>query len=270
MEFHRAGIATIHYLPLAANTERLDAIKCRDGEPFLYDVSFVGSLYTESHNFFDRMGDLSDYARGYLDGLMTCQRNVQGYNFVQECIEPVLEELSQALPMEPNADGAETKEFLFAQYVINRKITGLERPALLSAIARNHVVDLFTVDESFSVPNLRNHGRVEPYEQAQRVYKQSKINLNITLRSIKSGIPLRCMDIMGSGGFLLTNFQSDFLDFFIPGEDFVYYENTQDLLEKIAYYLGHDQEREMIARNGHDKVAAGHTFRHRVAEIFDF
>ncbi len=270
MEFHRAGIATIHYLPLAANTERLDAIKCRDGQPFLYDVSFVGSLYTESHNFFDRMGDLSDYAKGYLDGLMICQRNVQGYNFVQECIEPVLEELSQALPMEPNADGAETKEFLFAQYVINRKITGLERPALLSAIARNHVVDLFTVDESFSVPNLRNHGRVEPYEQAQRVYKQSKINLNITLRSIKSGIPLRCMDIMGSGGFLLTNFQGDFLDFFVPGEDFVYYENTQDLLEKIDYYLGHDQEREMIARSGHDKVAAGHTFRHRVAEMFDF
>ena len=78
------------------------------------------------------------------------------------------------------------------------------------------------------------------------------------------------MDIMGSGGFLLTNFQSDFLDFFIPGEDFVYYENTQDLLEKIAYYLGHDQEREMIAGKGHDKVAAGHTFRHRVAEMFDF
>ena len=63
--------------------------------------------------FFDRMGDLSDYAKGYLDGLMICQRNVQGYNFVQECIEPVLEELSQALPMEPNVDGAETKEFLF-------------------------------------------------------------------------------------------------------------------------------------------------------------
>jgi spore maturation protein CgeB len=179
-----------------------------------------------------------------------------------------MDELSRALPMEPNADGVESREFLFAQYVINRKITGLERPGLLQAIAKNHVVDLFTIDEKFSVPNLRNHGSVEPYEQAYEVFKQSKVNLNITLRSIKSGIPLRCMDIMGSGGFLLSNFQSDFLDFFVPGKDFVYYESKEDLLQKIDYYLRHEDEREEIARSGHDRVAASHTFRHRVREMF--
>lgn len=268
MEFHRAGIGTIRYLPMAANTERLDALEKGAKLPYLYDISFVGSLYTEFHNFFDRMTSLSDYARGYLDGLMKGQMEVQGDNFIQECLEPVMDELSRALPMEPNADGVESREFLFAQYVINRKITGLERSGLLQAIAKNHVVDLFTIDEKFSVPNLRNHGSVEPYEQAYEVFKQSKVNLNITLRSIKSGIPLRCMDIMGSGGFLLSNFQSDFLDFFVPGKDFVYYESKEDLLQKIDYYLRHEDEREEIARSGHDRVAASHTFRHRVREMF--
>ena len=92
------------------------------------------------------------------------------------------------------------------------------------------------------------------------VFAISKINLNITLKSIQSGIPLRAMDIMGAGGFLLTNFQADFLDYFTPEEDFVYYNDTEDLLNKIEYYLSHDKERKEIAENGHRKVKENHSF----------
>ena len=87
---------------------------------------------------------------------------------------------------------------------------------------------------------------------------------------MKGGVPLRAIDIMGCGGFLLSNFQSGFLDYFVPGEDFVYFENKEDLLYKIDYYLEHEEERQAIARSGHHKVRAGHTFRHRVKEMFDF
>ncbi len=80
---------------------------------------------------------------------------------------------------------------------------------------------------------------------------------------------MRAFDIMGSGGFLLSNFQADFLDAFTPGEDFVYYESEEDLLQKIDYYLDHEDERAAIAKNGHDKVAAAHTFRHRVREMLN-
>lgn len=120
------------------------------------------------------------------------------------------------------------------------------------------------------MPNLYNHGEVYSYDEFPRVIKQSKINLNITLRSIHSGIPLRAFEIMGSGGFLLSNYQADFLDFFVPGEDFVYYEDKSDLLRKIDYYLIHEDERKEIAKNGHDKVAAAHTYRHRIREMLDF
>ncbi len=269
-EFHEAGVPTVRYLPLAANTERLDAMGQAGKLPYHYDISFVGALYTEVHRLFDRMAELPDYARGYLDSLMSVQRKIQGYNFIQESLGPVMPYLYKALPLDPNPDGAETREFLYAQYVVNRKITGLERTALLREIAKRHAVDLFTFDDRFTMENLRNHGQVDPYEEMPRVFKESKINLNITLRSIKSGIPLRGFDIMGSGGFLLSNFQPDFLELFTPGEDFVFYESEGDLLDKIDYYLSHDREREAIARSGHDKVAAGHTYRHRVREMFDF
>lgn len=263
-EFQAAGIRTVHYLPMAANTERLDALRA---DSFSYDISFVGSLYTESHNFFDRMETLSAYAKGYLEGLMNAQMHIQGYNFIQESLSPIMGELYQALPMDPNPDGVETREYLYAQYVINRKITGLERLRLLTAITKGHALDLFTLDPSFTLPNLQNHGTADYYSEMPLVFKKSRINLNISLRSIKSGIPLRAFDIMGSGGFLLSNYQEDFLENFTPGEDFVYYESEQDLLQKIDYYLAHEEERQAIAGSGHDKVAAAHTYRDRVREL---
>ena len=265
LEFHNAGITTVHYMPMAANTERLDRMIPQTD--LLYDISFVGSLYTEKHNFFERMTTLSDYTKGYLDAIMNAQMKVQGYNFIQESLAPIMDDLYKALPMDPNPDGVETKEYLYAQYVINRKITGLERLELISAITGEHTLDLFTHDKNFSMPGLCNRGTVDYYDKMPLVFKQSRINLNISLRSIKSGIPLRAFDIMGSGGFLLSNFQADFLDDFIPGEDFVYYESKEDLLAKIDYYLTHEEKRQAIARNGHDKVAAAHTYRHRVREM---
>lgn len=263
-EFQAAGIKTVHYLPMAANTERLDAMN--DGS-LDYDISFVGSLYTESHNFFDRMESLSDYAKGYLEGLMNAQMCVQGCNFIQQSLSPIMEELYSALPMDPNPDGVETREYLYAQYVINRKLTGLERLRLLTAVTREHPLDLFTLDSNFTLPNLRNHGTVDYYSEMPLVFQKSRINLNISLRSIGSGIPLRAFDIMGCGGFLLSNYQADFLENFTPGEDFEYYESEADLLQKIRYYLTHEEERRAIAKNGHDKVAAAHTYRDRVREM---
>ena len=263
-EFNAAGIKTVHYLPMAANTNRLDAL----GSPAsAYDISFVGSLYTESHNFFDRMENLSPYAKGCLEGLMQAQMNVQGCNFIQESLSPIMEELYRALPMDPNPDGVETREYLYAQYVINRKLTGLERLRLLTGITQKYTLDLFTLDPAFSLPNLRNHGTADYYSEMPLVFKKSRINLNISLRSIKSGIPLRAFDIMGSGGFLLSNYQEDFLENFTPGVDFEYYESERDLLQKIEYYLTHEEERLAIAKNGHDQVAAAHTYRDRVREM---
>ncbi|WP_304428935.1 glycosyltransferase family protein, partial [Faecalibaculum rodentium] len=122
----------------------------------------------------------------------------------------------------------------------------------------------------YSAPNIVNHGIVDYYTEMPLVFNRSRINLNITRRGIQTGMPLRAIDILGSGGFLLSNFQSDFLEYFVPGEDFVYFESREDLVQKVDYYLDHEAERQAIARSGHDKVAAAHTYRHRVREMLDF
>lgn len=101
------------------------------------------------------------------------------------------------------------------------------------------------------------------------VFNNSRINLNISLRSIRSEIPLRAMDIMGCNGFLLSNYQADFYDFFVPGEDMAVFESKEDLINKCDYYLEHDNERRQIAANGFGKVNEFHTYKVRLKEIFD-
>lgn len=276
LEFHRAGIMTVHYLPMAANTERLFAMK--DFASFKktpwhnrHEVAFIGSLYTEKHQFFQRMDKLSPYTRGYLEGLMAAQKQVYGYNFIQELLPPkIIKDMQNSLPMRTGADSVESIEYLFAQYVINRQITAQERLELLAAVSEKYALDLYTPDRSVSLANCTNHGPVDYYDMAPYVFKTAKINLNISLRSILSGIPLRAFDIMGAGGFLLTNYQADFLDYFMPGEDFVFYDSRKDLLDKTDYYLRHEAERAQIAENGLRKISADHTYVHRVKEILSY
>lgn len=275
LEFQRGGIHTVQYLPMAANTARLSAMidwNAFRKTPWFnqHEIAFIGSLYTEKHQFYQRMGKITPYTRGYLEGLMAAQSQVYGYNFVQELLpKHIIEDMQNALPMKPGAESLETIEYLYAQYVINRQLTAIERQKLLGAVSERFSLDLYTPDKTVKLNKCTNHGPVDYYDFAPYVFKQAKINLNITLRSIHNGIPLRAFDIMGAGGFLLTNFQSDFLDFFVPGEDFDYFENPKDLLNKIDYYLTHEEERAQIAQNGFNKIAAQHTYVHRAAEILN-
>lgn len=280
LEFHNAGILTVEYLPMAANTSRLNAKlnSTKECEAFRqtqwynsHDVAFVGSLYTEKHRFFERMDKLSPYTSGYLEGLMTAQKQVYGYNFIQELLPPaIIADMQNSLPMQTGADSVESIEYLFAQYVINRQITAVERQEILSEVSRRYGLDLYTPDKNIRFENCTNHGPVDYYDFAPHVFRRAKINLNISLRSILSGIPLRAFDIMGAGGFLLSNYQSDFMDYFIPGEDFVFYDSQNDLLDKIEYYLKHEDERSQIAQNGLQKISADHTYVHRVHEILSY
>ena len=279
LEFHKAGINTIYYLPLAANTDRLQAMESslaltefnNSKWKNKTDIAFVGALYNERHQFFQRLTNISPYTRGYLEGIMTAQRQVYGYNFIEELLSPdIIADMQQSLPMQPDPTSVESVEYLYSQYVINRQITSIERIDLLSAIGEQYVFDLYTPDEKVSLPGCINHGPVDYYDMAPYVFKNAKINLNITLRSIKSGIPLRAFDILGAGGFLLTNYQADFADCYTPDEDFVFFESKEDMLQKIEYYLVHEKERQEIAQNGFRKTKEQHTYKHRIEEMLRY
>lgn len=272
LELKNAGISTVYYMPLAADTRRLSTMLPTPEQTDLStcDISFVGSLYNEDHNLFDRLTGLSDAGRGYLDAIMAAQLQVQGYFFIEELLSDwILKDMKQACCYTTQPDGVETDAFVYANYFIARKLTAMERQKLLHSVSAQYPLKLFTHKPTPDIPNAQFMGTVDYYDTMPFIFRNSKINLNITLRSIHTGIPLRAMDIIGSGGFLLTNYQADFGDCFQPGEDFVYYESEKDLLEKIDYYLSHDKERKQIAENGFQKIKHRHTYVHRVHEILN-
>lgn len=272
LDFAREGIASVYYLPLCANTARLSTMQLpAEKRPIVSsDVSFVGSLYNEEHNLLDRMTNLDDYTKGYIDAIIQSQMKVNGYFFIEELLFPeIIESMKASLPYHTHPGGTESDTYIYANYFIARKLTSIERHNILQAVSQRYNTKLYTHNATPSLPDIQNMGAVDYYDVMPHVFKNSKINLNITLRSIRSGIPLRAWDILGAGGFLLSNYQEDFLDFFAPGEDYDFFDGTEDLLAKIEYYLSHEKERNEIAENAFRKVSENHTYAHRVATMLE-
>lgn len=275
MKFHSGRIDSIHYLPMAADPDRIEKLCSDNPSGYGSDISFVGSFYTERHNFYTRMIDkgISPYYEGYLRGIMEAQKRLYGMSIVETLLtDDCIKDMYQALPMEPASDSAITQRDLFAQLVIDRRITTEERQRIISLIGSNYGDDykvaLYTHDRSISYKGVNNYGPVDQFNQTPLVFNRSRINLNISLRSIVNGAPLRCFEIMGAGGFLLSSYAGDLTDMFVTGEDYVYYESEEDMLAKITYYLEHEDERAQIAANGLGKIRQSHTYLHRVQEMF--
>lgn len=244
----------VFYMPLAVNTRRMDALLGTEisQTEYIHQVAFVGSLYEK--NMYDEIRFLPEYLRGYLEGIMTAQQQVWGYSLLEDVLtDSLVQQLCQFVSLNKDVRYLfSDKDFLVD--ILNKKVTAQERIRYLEGAAKEYPLDLYSSSPQNLSPSCRCHGYIAYEEGMPRVFRQSKINLNITLRSIGSGIPLRCLDIMGAGGFLLSNPQPELCSLFEPGRDFVYFENEADLLEKISYYLQHEEERMEIAVNGWKKV----------------
>lgn len=267
----KKGVRTVYYLPMAAPVDYYDSFVMTSEikERYGADVTMIGSMYSEKkHQLFRHLDGLDDYAAGYIAAVMEAQKKIYGVSVLENSLhEDIIKRLQTVCPMMENGDGLENIEWVFANYFLARKLTAAERHELLEQLSQEFLVTLYTPENTPDLPRVKNCGKIDYYDAAPYAIKGARINLNITLRSIVSGIPLRCWDIMGCGGFLLTNYQSDFLDFFVPGEDYVYFESQEDLMDKVRYYLANENERQAIAARGYQKVKEHHTYRHRVEEM---
>ncbi len=287
----------IFYLPLASNTDRWDDIDVpRDVDGsilYKYNVSFVGSLYTEKSPL--RQAALSDLNRGYVDGVLAGAEKFSDLSLVEEVIKynpEMTAFIKDSLPglwerCDIGKAVTNTDDLISIMNVLGFELTARDRVRLLNTIASLECSDDLTGDVRRYLPEADKsvlsiftrsetdvlkgaftaHGGVRTHDEMPAVFKQSKINLNPTMRCIKTGLPQRIWDIMGCGGLLLTNFQAEIPEYFEIGEDLLCYETEKDCAELIAYYLSHDEEREAIALSGYNKVKTLHTYVIRVAKM---
>lgn len=264
------GVDTVHFLPMAAPVDVYDKMVLSDAlkKKYSADIAMIGSMYTEKkHQLFRHLENLDSYTLGYIDAIMESQKKIYGVDILEKSLTPdIVKNMQKVCPMLASGDGLETIEWVFSHYFIARKLTSIERKEYIETLSKKTKVVLYT-PESTPELDVNNRGAVDYYKEAPYAFKASKVNLNITLRSIVTGIPLRAFDIMGCGGFLLTNYQEDFLDFFEPDKDFVYFDSKEDLLEKALFYLKEDTLREKISVSGYERIKANHTYKHRVDDM---
>lgn len=272
-KYQKYNPENIHYLPLASDISIWDkvAVSSEDHKKYDCDVSFVGSLYTEKCKYNEIQKDLSEYIKGFTEGIISAQQNVYGYNFIEDSLtEEIINSFKQQLNIKGvNNDYYDDMSGYLADLFIGYKCTEQERINTILAISEHFNIDLYTGSDVSMLPKVNHRGIADTSTAMPKIFKCSKINLNTTNRAIKSGIPLRIFDIMGCGGFVLSNYQPEIPEYFTPDEDIVIYESIGDMLDKIDFYLRNDDVRNRIAQNGYEKVKTLHSFDIRLKQMLE-
>ncbi len=252
----KEGIRHLYYLPLAANVDMTSGliITEEDEEKYCHEISFVGSLYKEN-GYNEKKAVLTQESEKVIRGII--QKTALHWEKGLGCFETLdagtVDRIYEELGAEVRGLHID-KRYMLELYLLSRKVTEIDRTGVLNALAVEHDVTLYTGTDASGLENVKIRGRADSLEEVPKIYYLSKINLNITMRSIETGIPQRVFDIMGVGGFVLSNYQEELEELFVPDREIVLFRDVPELLKKAEYYLNHEEERIRIAINGYKKV----------------
>lgn len=277
--FKDGGIRHVIYQPLAVDD---GAIREWDSElsdnmvqRYSHEICFVGQLY--DNNFYDEFcRNLPPVLQNYFTGVFEeAAFRWDGVNRIHGAVSnEMVEYIRRVTPgfQMVNFFDIEDAAYFENGYII-RKIGNIERICVLNLLAEAHHVTLYTTSKTAAEERLR-HVEIKPPICSEKdlhyTFKSSKINLNISLKGIEGGTPQRVMDIMGAGGFVLTNYCAETAELFEEDKEIVMFRTPEELLEKVDYYLTHDEEREQIARAGHEKTMKDYTYENKVRELIDW
>lgn len=268
------GLKHLFYLPLAPEIDNFGAVHIgkRDEKKYSCEVSFVGRLYNKRgfEEIFDGEG------KNYLDEAekvmeeMDCTWD-ENTTIFGKASEELINYMVSKQPEDTWEAWNVDKRYFCESMRLVRKCNEVERVKILETLQNKFPIVLYADDSAKEVlKNVTIKPWLEYGREMPKVFYLSKINLNITSRSIESGIPLRIWDIMAVGGFCLTNYQPELEEYFEIGKDLEVYHNLQELEDKIAYYLKHEDQRIRIAINGYKKVRQKHSLKERMTYVLTY
>ncbi|SFB13656.1 Glycosyl transferases group 1 [Acetitomaculum ruminis DSM 5522] len=278
-EHKKRDVPHVYHMNLAVDVKEMNKFKITPQEKLRLnsEISFVGQLYRTE--IAEALESLNSYKSAYVDALINIQMNTYDANLLRELMSedfayflidknPEFEEHVKNSPRNKGEEGG-IYSYAMLENFLMRAVTSRERILLLSLLSRNHGVKLFGFDKKIDpLENVIFAGPLDYKEEMPKLFPCSKINLNITVRSIQSAIPQRCLDVMACHGFLMTNYQHDLFTELEDGVDMVVYYSIEDALEKADFYLKHDKEREEIAMNGYKKMRDVLNYKNQLTKIF--
>lgn len=274
--FQKVGIPHVLYQPLSVSYDGVSQWNAgRKGiKNYQNEISFVGSLYGD--NFYDRcLKEMPENIQNYFISIFEeAAFHWDGVNRIYgKTDQVILNYMKQIMPdfsIDSNLDVDEVNYFEVL-YLI-RKIANIERTCVLNILGESFPVTLYTnggTDVSM-LPNVRVMPPVMGGNPVFKVYAESKINLNISLKGIEGGTPQRVMDIIGAGGFVLTNYCPETAELFEEDIEIVMFKSPEELVDKVSYYLTHDEERKKIISAGYNKLIHCYTYEKKLKRLLEW
>lgn len=266
-KYRKLGYDRFWHMPLGVNTDKYDAF--RPDERFAADIAFMGKLYRSKLPIIKQ--GLSVELVAYLDKMVKVQKENRDRWIVDELVsQPIIDEMNRQY------EAAGKKLNLLKEqitYTIAEYVTYLDRVELLEMLGRRFDVHLYTYDigdtEKELLKNVKIHGPVYYNTEMPVLFKTARINLNSSLRSAQSAVPLRALDVLGCGGFLLSNAQPELMEFFEDRKEVALFKDTTKAIELAGYYLDHEDERKEIAAAGYEKVKRDFRYEDKLAQMFE-
>lgn len=275
-EMKQQNINNVQYMSLAADKMLFDNamrnVHESELKTYTSDVSFVGTLYESNNNSFKTISGQAKETETYkrIVSLVKEKKFTYGGNILYRNVDDEITEfLIKEADLRKDHYFFASQEAIAIESVLARKITIEERKSAIRALAKKFDFKLYSASNTEQYPEIRNMGKLPFARKAPLVYHCSKINVYITPRSIRKGIPIRVLEIMACGGFVLTNYQEDLAKEFENGKEVVMYRSLEELLELTEYYLAHEEERIAIAKRGTEKVLREYNFAEKLRRIFD-
>jgi len=167
---------------------------------------------------------------------------------------------------------------LFIKYLDNY-CRGIDRIHLIKAASQVGIVSIYG-DATNWPPGIRGWDkyfannkniivhRSIPFGEVLQLMKRSKISLN-SMPFFKSGTHERIFSAAACGSLNVTTENLWLKRHFRDGEDVLFYRmgHWTNLIDKMDYYLTHEEERKALSASCRAKVMANHTWDHRVDEF---
>ena len=269
----KRGLRNLFHLPLAANVSRMGKLNLTKEDEKVYscDISFVGGQYADGRYAYYRENLPEEYQTelnniaysliGRWDGKDRL-RNSMSENLINLMVD-----LSDDIP--ERVLGMSNRQY-FEEAIISHAVAYTERRLMMERVSDLHPRWYGgNIEDKNKIKGVEYHPWLYYEDTLPKAYNFSRINLSICLHSISSGIPLRVFDIMGAGGFILTNYQSEIEEFFELGKEIVVYHNFDEMYELAKFFLAHESARLNILLAGYTRVCNEYNYKEAVIKMLN-